>query len=184
MWIYKKSKKKTDQLDAKDCEEKSTTKSDDTKYKDKNLTESAQQAKHYTKESAKTESTNSEEKRTEKSVDTQPKGNNITESAEQTGKFTKKSENTESDDTQSDDDNESLKELCKDLRYRRSKRVVKNKELKIILAAKRKSEMDSTNDDSEKKYEKLKKRYEKKYKMKHKSKPEEVVNPGGGGGIL
>ena len=121
---------------------------------------------------------------TEESADTQPKGNNITESAEQTGKCTLESENTESDDTQSDDDNESLNELYKDLRYRRSKRVVKNKELKIILANKRKSEMDNTNDDSEKKYEKLKKKFKKKYKKKHKSKQEKVVNPGGGGGIF
>ena len=30
----KESKKRTNQLDAKDCEEKSTTKSDDTKFKD------------------------------------------------------------------------------------------------------------------------------------------------------
>ena len=56
---------------------------------------------------------------------------------------------------------------------------MKNKELKIILAAKHKSEMDNTNDDSEKKYEKLKKHYDKKYKIKHKRKTEEVVLPGG-----
>ena len=119
----KESKKRTDELDDTDCEEKSNTKLD----------------------------THFKEKSTEESVDTQPKGNNITESAKQTGKCTKESENIEPDDTQSDDDNESLQELCKDLRYRRRNRVVKNKELKIILAAKRKSEMDNTNDDSEKK---------------------------------
>ena len=61
---------------------------------------------------------------------------------------------------------------------------MKNEKLKKILANKRKSEMDNTNDDSEKKYEKLKKHYEKKYRKKHKSKQEKVINPGGGGGIF